>query len=48
MAKANVEAMCLIMAGWSKVPLYKRKGDKRDSLLHIEVSHGHKGMQSSI
>lgn len=37
LAKANVEAMSFIMAGWSKVPLYKRKGDKKDSFLNLEV-----------
>ena len=37
LSKANVENMCSIMADWSKVPLYKRKGDKKDSFLNIEV-----------
>lgn len=38
LAKANVESMCSTMAGWSKTPLYKRKGDKKDSLLNLEVN----------
>ena len=38
LAKANVENMCTIMAGWSKTPLYKRKGDKKESLLNLEVA----------
>lgn len=37
LAKANVEAMCTIMMGWSKTPLYRRKGDKKDSFLNLEV-----------
>ena len=37
LAKANVESMCTLMAGWSKTPLYKRKGDKKESLLNLEV-----------
>ena len=37
LAKANVENMCTLMAGWSKSPLYKRKGDKKESLLSLEV-----------
>ena len=38
LAKANVENMCTLMAGWSKTPLYKRKGDKKESLLSLEVA----------
>lgn len=41
LAKANVESMSNIMAGWSKTPVYRRKGDKRDSLLHLEVRRWH-------
>ena len=37
LAKANVENMCTLMAGWSKSPLYKRKEDKHEPLLHLEV-----------
>ena len=37
LSKANVEAISTIMAGWSKVPLYRRKGDKKDALLNLEV-----------
>ena len=37
LAKANVDNMCTIMAGWCKTPLYKRKGDKKESLLNLEV-----------
>jgi hypothetical protein len=37
LAKANVEIMSSIMLGWSKTPLYRRKGDKRDALLNLEV-----------
>ena len=37
LAKANVENMCTLMAGWSKTPLYKRKEDKKESLLNLEV-----------
>ncbi len=37
LSKCNVDAMNLVMAGWCKDPLYKRKGDKKDSLLNIEV-----------
>ena len=38
LAKANVDNICTIMAGWCKTPLYKRKGDKKESLLNLEVS----------
>ena len=38
LAKANVENMCTLMAGWCKTPLYKRKEEKKESLLHLEVS----------
>ena len=37
LAKANVESMCTLMAGWSKIPLYKRKEDKHEPLLNLEV-----------
>jgi hypothetical protein len=37
LAKANVETMCSIMGGWSKAPLYKRKGDKKEAFLNLEV-----------
>ena len=37
LAKANVDNMCTIMAGWCKTPLYKRKGDKKESFLNLEV-----------
>ena len=37
LAKSNVDNMCTIMAGWCKTSLYKRKGDKKESLLHLEV-----------
>ena len=37
LAKANVENMCTLMAGWCKTPLYKRKEEKKESLLHLEV-----------
>ena len=37
LAKANVDSICTIMEGWCKTPLYKRKGDKKESLLHLEV-----------
>jgi len=38
LSKRNVDAMRILMAGWSKAPLYKRRGDKKDSLLNLEVS----------
>ena len=37
LAKANVDNICTLMAGWSKSPLYKRKEDKKESLLNLEV-----------
>ncbi len=37
LAKANVDTMCSIMAGWSKVPLYRRKNNKKETLLNFEV-----------
>ena len=37
LAKANVELMHTIMAGWSHTPLYQRKEDKKDTLLNLEV-----------
>ena len=37
LAKANVENMCTLMADWSKTPLYKRKEDKHEPLLNLEV-----------
>ena len=37
LAKTNVEAMCNIMAKWCEAPLYRRKGEKKDSLLFLEV-----------
>ena len=36
-SKGNVEAMCTIMTGWFESPLYQRKGDKKDTLLNLEV-----------
>ena len=38
LAKANVESMCTLMAGWSKSPLYQRKEDKHEPLLKLEVT----------
>ena len=38
LAKANVEAIGTIMAGWCQAPLYQRKDDKKDCLLNLEVS----------
>ena len=39
LAKANVEAIETIMAGWCQAPLYQRRDDKKDCLLNLEVSH---------
>ena len=39
LAKANVDNMCTLMSGWSNTPLYKRKGDKKESLLNLEVDY---------
>ena len=36
LAKANVDNMSTLMAGWCK-SLYRRKGDKKESLLNLEV-----------
>ena len=38
LAKANVEAMCTVMAKWSQAPLFVRKEDKKDCLLNLDVS----------
>ena len=37
LAKANVEQMNNIMSGWSQSPLFRRKEDKKDTLLNLEV-----------
>ena len=37
LAKANVEQMHTIMSGWSQNPLFRRKEDKKDTLLNLEV-----------
>ena len=37
LAKANVEQMHNIMTGWSQSPLFRRKEDKKDTLLNLEV-----------
>lgn len=37
LAKANVEQMHTIMNGWSQCPLFRRKEDKKDTLLNLEV-----------
>ena len=37
LAKDNVEQIITIMAKWSESPMYLRKGDKKDSLLNLEV-----------
>ena len=37
LAKANVEQISAIMAGWSQAPLYQRKEDRKDCLLGLEV-----------
>ena len=37
LAKANVDSMVSIMVGWSKTPLHRRKGDRKDALLNLEV-----------
>ena len=37
LAKANVDTMCTLMAGWSEAPLYSRKENKKDCLLNLEV-----------
>ena len=36
-AKANVEAMVGIMSKWSDAPLYRRKDDKKDVFLNLDV-----------
>lgn len=38
LAKANVENIITIMSGWAQSPLYKRKDNKNDSLLNLDVS----------
>jgi dynein heavy chain len=38
LAKANVEQMHTLMNGWSQCPLFRRKEDKKDTLLNLEVS----------
>ena len=38
LAKDNVEQIITIMAKWSVLPMYQRKGDKKDSLLNLEVN----------
>ena len=38
LAKANVEQMHTIMNGWSQSPLFRRKEDKKDTLLNLEVT----------
>lgn len=38
LAKANVEQMHTIMNGWSQCPLFRRKEDKKDTLLNLEVN----------
>ena len=40
LAKSNVEQITTIMAKWSESPMYLRKGDKKDSLLNLEVFNG--------
>ena len=37
LAKDNIEQIITIMAKWSETPMYLRKGDKKDSLLNLEV-----------
>ena len=37
LAKANVEEINSIMSGWSQIPLYQRKEDRKDCLLNLEV-----------
>ena len=37
LVKANVEQMNNIMSGWSQSPLFRRKEDKKDTLLNLEV-----------
>ena len=38
LAKANVEQMHTIMNGWTQCPLFRRKEDKKDTLLNLEVN----------
>ena len=37
LAKANVDNISMLMASWCKSPLYRRKGEKKESLLNLEV-----------
>ena len=37
LAKDNVEQIITIMAKWAESPMYLRRGDKKDSLLNLEV-----------
>lgn len=37
LAKVNVDTMVSIMGGWSKTPLHRRKGNRKDALLNLEV-----------
>ena len=42
LAKQNVDKMEEIMSGWSKQPLYKRKEDKKETLLNLEDREANK------
>lgn len=35
-AKDNVDEIQRLMSTWSKTPLFERKDDKHDSLLHLD------------
>ena len=37
LAKSNVESMHKLMTEWSKYPLYRRKEDKNNTFLNLEV-----------